>query len=457
MIWVGKLSLTYWRFYKMALPQKTPTYNLKAVLSETGIKSHTIRAWERKYGLPRPVRSKGKHRIYTQHDISIVKWLMARLDEGMTIRRAAELWNNIEEKGGNPLEYVTFQQDDLNLVFENGDTLGDIRNAWIKNCLRFDDEATEKFLTQAFAIYPIKMVCLEILQKGLAQIGDLWFQNEATVQQEHFASEKTLKRLYALLAAAPNPTRLGRILLACPPHEEHTFSLLLLSLLLRYQGWNVIYLGANLPTAQLASTVNYIKPDLVILAAQRLETAATLAEATEMLAELDVPSAFGGSIFNLIPSLRYHITGHFLGETVEGAVQIINKIMTFDPPMQRAKPLPSHYEAALKHFDSTQYLIDFDVRQNLDKANIPFVYLEDTNSRFKRDILAALSLGNITLVTPGFKLAQQLMLNYGISTEMQFKYMHAYNQAAQKRLNADGQLVTDWLGDFESTFGQAPA
>ena len=165
----------------MALPQKTPTYNLKAVLSETGIKSHTIRAWERKYGLPRPVRSKGKHRIYTQHDISVVKWLMARLDEGMTIRRAAELWDNIEEKGGNRLDYVTLQQDDLNLVFENGDTLGDIRNAWIKNCLKFDDEATEKFLTQAFAIYPIKMVCLEILQKGLAQIGDLWFQNEATV------------------------------------------------------------------------------------------------------------------------------------------------------------------------------------------------------------------------------------------------------------------------------------
>ena len=208
--------------------------------------------------------------------------------------------------------------------------------------------------------------------------------------------------------------------------------------------------------AQLASTVNYIKPDLVILAAQRLETAATLAKATEMLAELEVPSAFGGSIFNLIPSLRYHITGHFLGETVEGAVQIINKIMTFDPPMQRAKPLPAHYEAAHKHFDSTQYLIDFDVRQNLDKENIPFVHLEDTNSRFKRDILAALSLGNMALVIPGFKLAQQLMFNYGISAEMQLKYLHAYHQAAQKRLNSDGQIVTDWLSNFESTVSQSP-
>lgn len=441
----------------MALPQKTPTYNLKAVLSETGIKAHTIRAWEKKYGLPRPIRSKGKHRIYTQHDINCVKWLMARLDEGMTIRRAAELWDNIEDKGGDPLDYATFQQNDLNVVFENGDTLGDIRQAWIKNCLKFDDDATEKFLTQAFAIYPIKMVCLEILQKGLAQIGDLWFKNEATVQQEHFASEKTLKRLYALLAAAPNPTRLGRLLLVCPPQEEHTFSILLLSLLLRYHGWNVVYLGPNVPIAQLEMTVNYTKPDLVVLAAQRLETAATLAQATELLARLEVPSAYGGAIFNLIPSLRYHVTGHFLGETVEGAVQIINKIMTFDPPMQKAKPLQPHYEAARQHFDSVQYLIDFDVRQNLGKKNIPFMHLEDTNSRFKRDILAALNLGNIALVNPGYKLGQQLMRNYGISVEMQYIYVQAYHQAAKKHLNSEGQLITDWLSSIEANFHQFPA
>lgn len=85
----------------MALPQKEPTFNLKVVLSETGVKAHTVRAWEKKYGLPRPTRSKGGHRAYTQHDISIVKWLMARLEEGMSIRRAAELWQNIEKREKN--------------------------------------------------------------------------------------------------------------------------------------------------------------------------------------------------------------------------------------------------------------------------------------------------------------------------------------------------------------------
>ena len=432
----------------MALPPKEPTFNLKVVLSETGVKAHTVRAWEKKYGLPRPTRSKGGHRVYTQHDISIVKWLMARLEEGMTIRRAAELWQNIEEKGGDALDYVGNQLDDLNTIFEKGQTLGEIRQAWVNSCLRFDDASAEKYLTQAFALYPIKMVCLEILQKSMVQVGDLWFENKATAQQELFTSAKAIKRLSALLAGAPNPTRLGKLLIACPPGEEHTFSILLLSLLLRYQGWNVVYLGPNLPLAQLEPTINAIEPNLVILAAQRLETAASLGKVTQLLAKMGVTSAFGGSIFNLIPSLRYQISGHFLGETIEGAVQVINKVMTFEPPMHIAPPLALDYAAALNHYDSTQYLVDFDIRQALEKEHIPFAHLEDTNDRLKKSILAALSLGNMDYINSELGLAQQLMNNYGIPIELQKKYLRAYHQSSKIRLSAKGKIINNWFDDL---------
>lgn len=433
----------------MALPQREPTFNLKVVLAETGVKAHTVRAWEKKYDLPKPTRSQGGHRVYTQHDISIVKWLMARLGEGMTITHAAELWHSMEAKGGDPLDYAGYQVDDLNTIFEKGQTLGEIRQAWINSCLKFDDASAEKYLTQAFALYPIKMVCLEILQKSMVLIGDYWFENKATAQQELFTSAKAIKRLSALLAGTPNPTRLGRLLVACPPGEEHVFSILLLSLLLRYQGWNVVYLGPNLPLAQLETTINAIEPNVVVLAAQRLETAASLGKVTQLLAHMNVTSAFGGSIFNLIPSLRHHVSGHFLGETIEGAVQVINKIMTFEPPMHTATPLPPKYQSALKHYDSRQYLIDFDTRQALEKENIPFSHLEDTNDRLKKSILAALSLGNIDYINPELALAQQLMNNYGIPPEMQTKYLRAYHASSKIRLGAEGQIVIDWLDKLE--------
>ena len=61
----------------MAL-SKTPIYNLKVVLKETGLKPDVLRAWERRYGIPTPERSQGGHRLYSEFDIALLKWLVVR-------------------------------------------------------------------------------------------------------------------------------------------------------------------------------------------------------------------------------------------------------------------------------------------------------------------------------------------------------------------------------------------
>ena len=79
-----------------------PTYNMKVVIQETGLKPMTIRTWERRYGLPRPLRAKGGHRLYSQYEIDILKWLIARQSDGMSISNAAELWHALTAKGEKP-------------------------------------------------------------------------------------------------------------------------------------------------------------------------------------------------------------------------------------------------------------------------------------------------------------------------------------------------------------------
>ena len=71
----------------------TPAFNLKVVLKETGLGADTLRAWERRYGLPAPNRSAGGHRLYSQRDIETIKWLMKRQAEGLSISRAVDMWN----------------------------------------------------------------------------------------------------------------------------------------------------------------------------------------------------------------------------------------------------------------------------------------------------------------------------------------------------------------------------
>ena len=175
----------------------TPTFNLKAVIKETGIAADTLRAWERRYGLPMPDRTPGGHRLYSQHDIEIIKWLMAKQREGLSISRAVDLWNDLTASGQNPLPAPVTQ-----LALVPSVNLDTVRQSWLDACLDFNESAAEQVLNQAFALYPLETVCVEILQRGLNEIGEMWYHAKATVQQEHFTSALAQRRLDALIAAA---------------------------------------------------------------------------------------------------------------------------------------------------------------------------------------------------------------------------------------------------------------
>lgn len=181
---------------------RAPTFNLKAVVRQTGVKPDTLRAWERRYGLPQPGRSKGGHRLYSQRDVAIIKWLMARQQEGLSIKRAVELWRRLEAEGQDPLHAGATVGPRAALAPTPkavGDAIARLRQAWMAACLDFDERRAEQALAEVFALYPPEMACVDVLQKGLAEMGDGWYQGEVSVQQEHFASELAMRRLEALM------------------------------------------------------------------------------------------------------------------------------------------------------------------------------------------------------------------------------------------------------------------
>ena len=58
------------------MSDSTPIYNLKAVMQEVGLSAATLRAWELRYGVPKPQRTAGGHRLYSRQDIEMLKWLV---------------------------------------------------------------------------------------------------------------------------------------------------------------------------------------------------------------------------------------------------------------------------------------------------------------------------------------------------------------------------------------------
>lgn len=423
------------------------TFNVKVIVQETGLKPETLRAWERRYGLPRPERSAGRHRLYSRRDIEIIRWLISRQEDGLSISNAVDLWNTLESQGNDPLSMPEFsptrRQDSPSEV----GTIRNLKDAWVKACLAFDEQQAEQVLAQAFAIHPLETVCIELLGKGLASLGDGWYQGNTSVQQEHFASELAMRRLEALISAAPLPNRPGRILVAAPPEEHHDFILLIIALLMRRRGRDVIYLGSNVPLEHLEDVIHRTRPRLVISAVQQLHTAANLLDVSKLLETLSVSLAYGGRIFNQLPALSSRLSGYYLGNNLEQSPQVIERVMTTSNHLPPVEEVSLDCYEALNQFSAHLPDIEALVWQNFG-GTIAHHHLAIANMSIARDIKAALKLGDLNFLGNEIHWIEGLMVNHGIPRQVLLDYFKVYHQMVSQVLDHRGAPIINWLGQI---------
>ncbi|MBI5935972.1 MAG: MerR family transcriptional regulator [Chloroflexi bacterium] len=424
---------------------KTPTFNLKVVLNETGLAADTLRAWERRYGLPLPQRTSGGHRLYSQHDIETIKWLIARQAEGLSISRAVDAWNEALASGSDPLAGAASSALTVAQAGAPASSLEAMRGDWLSACLRYDTSRAEQTLNQAFAANSVEIVCVEIILRGLFEIGRLWHEGKATVQQEHFTSEIATRKLEALISATQPSTRNETILLACPPNEGHAFPLLLLTLFLRRRGWNAIHLGANVPVDQIEETLTVTKSKLVILAAQTLVNAARLREMARALNKKGIAAAFGGRVFNSISGLQQRIPAHFLGNTIEYSIPAIEELVVNPRPAPEEERVKKSLLKTSSVFQDARYQIEVALTDAIGTRVRPAEFLVTANRFLGDNLIAALELGDISHLSTDILWISNLLTSHQIPVSTLPAYLAAYAQSVDKILGEDGREISDWL------------
>lgn len=429
--------------------QSTPTFNIKAVVKQTGLNPATIRAWERRYGFPKPKRTAGGHRQYSQHDIDSLMWLIARQEEGVSISHAVELWRSYDDRGEDPLQAEGAWETTTSLSpLIVGGQIDELRQAWVSACLDLNREDAEQILAIAFAQYAPETVCFELLQKGLAEIGNGWHQGEVSVQQEHFTTAITNQRLQMLIASAPSPSRRDRIITLCAPGDYHVFGSLLLTYLLRRHGFDVVYFGADVPVAKLASTIIQLEPALAIVTAQQLPAAASLKDIALSLQPLDIKVAFGGLAFNQMPRLRELIPGHFLGESIQGALETVSLIIANKFPEPQTIEPSDAYQMALLLFRQRQALIETHVWGTFIATNKPTRYLSMINKDIGQVLDAALSLGDMALLGTDIGWIEYLLTSYRPPKQLIIEYLQVYHQGARIHLGDAASMVLDYFAQL---------
>jgi MerR family transcriptional regulator, light-induced transcriptional regulator len=216
----------------------------------SGVSRELLRAWERRYGLLRPARSEGGFRLYSAQDERRVALMRDHLGRGLSAAQAARLAideaTEVARADGTPS--LARGAQELRAALD-----------------ALDESAAHATLDRLLAGFSVEIVVGEVVLPYLRDLGDRWARGEASIGQEHFASNVLRGRLLGLARgwdAGGGP----RALLACPPGEQHDLALIAFGLGLRDRGWRITYLGPDTPFDTLVDTAGSLEPDAVVLA-----------------------------------------------------------------------------------------------------------------------------------------------------------------------------------------------
>ena len=253
-----------------------------------GVSDHVLRAWERRYGLLKPMRSVGGFRLYSEADESRVRRMQAHLARGLSAAEAART-----ALGADEVSAGSAAGGSESVAVGRHEGLADRASALALALDELDEPAAQAVLDRLLSDFTVETVLRDVLMPYLQELGERWERGSVTVAQEHFASNLLRGRL-ASLARGWGHGHGPRAVLACPPGERHDLGLLVFGIALNRNGWRVGYLGADTPLEELINTAVDTSADLVVLAAATPERFTGLTADLSRLASI-VPLALAGA------------------------------------------------------------------------------------------------------------------------------------------------------------------
>jgi methanogenic corrinoid protein MtbC1 len=255
-------------------------YPIRVASRLTAIELETLRMWERRYGFPRPGRTRGGARMYSEADVEALR----------LIRRALEL-------GYRPGEVVGKSADELSkliLVASQGSVPAAAQAPTIESlleALRRDDVSSLRIglRTAAVTLGP-KPFLVEVAHPLSVRVGELWSQGKLEVRHEHLLSECLSGQLTMLASAFEERAGKGTapcVLLSTLPNERHGLGLEMIEVYLAASQVNPLYIGVDTPPEQIVIAARSHAADAVgLLVTQASDLRASAKQLRWILAEL---------------------------------------------------------------------------------------------------------------------------------------------------------------------------
>jgi len=229
-------------------------YNIKVVANRTGLSQHVIRVWERRYGAVTPRRTETNRRIYSERDIEKLKLLQQATAAGHQIGRIAqhsvdELQRIVAQDVGTANTGELSHADQIRIPPVAPAT-------HLETCLQavegFDTPALEKALMHASVVLSLPDLLEKVVGPLMEKVGEFWQEGSLRVAHEHAVSSVVRTFLGNLRFSKPATEYAPAAIVATPAGQLHAIGALMAAVTAAAEGWQVIYLGPNLPAQEIA-------------------------------------------------------------------------------------------------------------------------------------------------------------------------------------------------------------
>ncbi|MFO7652379.1 MAG: MerR family transcriptional regulator [Candidatus Krumholzibacteriia bacterium] len=221
------------------------------VARRTAIPPDLLRAWEKRYGAVRPHRTETGRRLYSDLDVQRLR-LMKRLVEGR--RRISD----VARLGLDELKALV-REDEREAVVPARTrprppvgTLQQLLKDAVDAAVALDRQRLEQVLQDAAVAFAPGQVRRELLVPLMESIGDRWQEGSLRVVHEHMASA-IVRTILASIAQRQAADAAPVVVATTPAGQRHEIGALLAAAAASEMGWDVLYLGPDLPAEEIAA------------------------------------------------------------------------------------------------------------------------------------------------------------------------------------------------------------
>lgn len=228
-------------------------FSIKDIENLTGIKSHTLRIWEQRYGIPHPKRTATNIRYYDGDDLKML------LNVSMLNRNGFKI-SKLTQMSKEELERLAFEKA---LTDSDADSQVD---AMISAMFSLDEPGFDKVLSSHLLRNGLEKTMMELFFPFLKRVGVLWQTGQVNPSYEHFMSNLIRQKMIVAIDGMSVPVKPGskKFVLFLPENETHELGLLFANFIIRSRGHQSLYLGQNLAYTDLDGLITQYTPEYLM-------------------------------------------------------------------------------------------------------------------------------------------------------------------------------------------------